>query len=333
MATFLATMPLWAKLLVGLVPAIAAGISGIASYNASKETNSTNVRLTNENNSLQMQLAGQANQWSIDQWNRENQFNNPIAQKMRLESAGINPALIYGNGGLVNEAASSPAVTMANTKAAQVATPTIPDPLTAAQVANLNAQTESIQHETEREDLFLSSRIKQVEKYSEEVDAKVKDLANQIEIRGKSFDLEKSVKEFGMKVDSETLKQKWEELHISEENLRLQIALFPYMSTNYLSQIAEHYASAAKSKNEKEINDANVKIANILEGVVDENVELIKTNQAGKISKEIAENAAAQQFSIRMRKLAENPTLFWAYQMFTTLVNAGAKLGAAAISN
>lgn len=332
MATFLATMPLWAKLLVGLVPAIAAGISGIASYNASKETNSTNVRLTNENNALQMQLAGQANDWSIEQWNRENQFNNPVAQRMRLENAGINPALIYGNGGLVNEAASSPAVTMANTKAAHVATPSIPDPLTAAQVANLNAQTESIQHNTDREDKFLPFRIKEVEKYSEQVDSQVKDLANQIEYRGKTFDLEKSVKEFGMKVDSEKLKQKWEELHISEENLRLQISLFPYMSNNLLAQAAEHYAAAAKATTEKEINDVNLKIAKLLDQVVEENKELIKTGQAGKVSADVAQNAATEQTSIRWRELAENPTLFWTYQIFSTLINAGAKITAAAIN-
>lgn len=45
---------------------------------------------------------------NLAQWNRENAYNHPAAQKSRLVSAGINADMMYGNGSLSNVAASSP---------------------------------------------------------------------------------------------------------------------------------------------------------------------------------------------------------------------------------
>ena len=36
---------------------------------------------------------------NIEMWNMQNEYNSPIAQRQRLEEAGLNPALMYGNGG------------------------------------------------------------------------------------------------------------------------------------------------------------------------------------------------------------------------------------------
>lgn len=55
-------------------------------------------------------MAEQANQWSIDQWNRENQYNSPEAMRQRLRDAGVNADLFYG-GNAQNTASSSPSVT------------------------------------------------------------------------------------------------------------------------------------------------------------------------------------------------------------------------------
>lgn len=41
-------------------------------------------------------IAKQQNQWNVDQWNRENQYNDPSAQMARYKAAGLNPNLIYG---------------------------------------------------------------------------------------------------------------------------------------------------------------------------------------------------------------------------------------------
>ena len=31
------------------------------------------------------------NQWTLQQWNRENEYNTPLAQRQRMEAAGFNP--------------------------------------------------------------------------------------------------------------------------------------------------------------------------------------------------------------------------------------------------
>ena len=51
------------------------------------------------------------NQYSIDQWNRENEYNLPVNQMQRLKDAGINPNLYYAQGQGYNVAAQSPQLT------------------------------------------------------------------------------------------------------------------------------------------------------------------------------------------------------------------------------
>lgn len=53
------------------------------------------------------QLA-KTNQWSLDQWNRENEYNLPINQASRLLQAGINPALAMQGNGSIGMAGSAP---------------------------------------------------------------------------------------------------------------------------------------------------------------------------------------------------------------------------------
>lgn len=55
------------------------------------------------------EMMSKANQWNLDQWNRENEYNLPENQKARLLAAGINPALAMQGASGVGQAASSPA--------------------------------------------------------------------------------------------------------------------------------------------------------------------------------------------------------------------------------
>lgn len=83
------------SLLVGLIAAIGT-VSGVIGSVASNK----------RNNATQIQLAGQQNQWNVEQWNRMNDYNSPLNQMQRLRSAGLNPSLAYG-GGLVDAGSSS----------------------------------------------------------------------------------------------------------------------------------------------------------------------------------------------------------------------------------
>ena len=70
--------------------------------NANKESQA-------ENREWNLNLAKMQNQWSIDQWNRENFYNSPAAYRARLKAAGMNPDLAYG--GVTGQSAASPAMT------------------------------------------------------------------------------------------------------------------------------------------------------------------------------------------------------------------------------
>ena len=61
-----------------------------------------------KNREYNLMLARQQNQWNIEQWQRENDYNSPTAQMSRYRQAGLNPDLIYGQ---QNTSAASPALT------------------------------------------------------------------------------------------------------------------------------------------------------------------------------------------------------------------------------
>lgn len=63
------------------------------------------------NREYNLNLARMQNQWNIDQWNRENAYNDPSMVMARLKAAGLNPDLVYQNGAAQTPSAVSPAMT------------------------------------------------------------------------------------------------------------------------------------------------------------------------------------------------------------------------------
>lgn len=84
------------------------------------------------------------NQLNIQQWNRENKYNLPVNQVSRLMAAGLSPALMYQNGASGLVSAASPEMRAAQPNFQGV------DPLTAAQIRRLDAETESIEDTNSR---------------------------------------------------------------------------------------------------------------------------------------------------------------------------------------
>ncbi len=52
-------------------------------------------------------MANQQNQWNLDQWYRENDYNSPVNQMSRMEAAGINPYNAASSGQIGSGTASS----------------------------------------------------------------------------------------------------------------------------------------------------------------------------------------------------------------------------------
>lgn len=101
-----------------LAPAVISAVGGLASqginYLGQRATNALNLQMNRENNELQVYLANQKYAKDLEQWNRQNEYNSPLAQRNRMLQAGLNPALQQISTGT---ATSSPEMAMPQTTA------------------------------------------------------------------------------------------------------------------------------------------------------------------------------------------------------------------------
>lgn len=113
-AGFLASIPQTNKSRssMGIMDLLGAGlgvVSSIGSMIGQNRAIRRQIRAQQEENQknreYNLMLARTQNQWNIEQWQRENDYNSPTAQMSRFRAAGLNPNLIYGQS---NPAASSP---------------------------------------------------------------------------------------------------------------------------------------------------------------------------------------------------------------------------------
>lgn len=86
-------------MLSALIPLIASGVSAIGSIVSTLATNKSNKNAVQSTNSSQLDLAKYQADRNLDLWNLNNEYNTPQAQMERYKAAGLNPNLIYGDGG------------------------------------------------------------------------------------------------------------------------------------------------------------------------------------------------------------------------------------------
>lgn len=88
-------LPLLGAAAIGAGGSIIGGALGALGQSSA---NRTNIRLQREQNAWNERQAEKANKWNLEQWERENLYNSPMQQMQRLEQAGLNPNLMYGQG-------------------------------------------------------------------------------------------------------------------------------------------------------------------------------------------------------------------------------------------
>ena len=88
-------VPLIGAAAIGAGASLVGGAMGALGQSSA---NKTNIRLQREQNAWNERQAEKANQWNLQQWERENLYNSPQQQMQRLEQAGLNPNLMYGQG-------------------------------------------------------------------------------------------------------------------------------------------------------------------------------------------------------------------------------------------
>lgn len=144
--------------------AISLGTSAFGSWSQNRNIDKQLAAQKEENERIRaynFKLAKQQNEWNIAQWQRENEYNSPSAQKARLQAAGLNADMMYGQGGITNTSMSSPQMTsgaaatpmdwssLANKATiGDTVTQALNNKLLQAQVDNINADTQKKGAET-----------------------------------------------------------------------------------------------------------------------------------------------------------------------------------------
>lgn len=177
-------------------------VSGLASsafsvYNNERSISSAKDQLEKEQefNAEQAQLNREfqtserlaAQEYNLDMWNLQNEYNSPEQQLQRLKAAGINPNAMYGSSQLANSASSvAPTTPMSG---ATASSPSIASAMVAnglqlsqmlAQTKNLNADTQLKKQQFDFNELTQPQQyelLKQAyEKNKVEIDNLLKDL-------------------------------------------------------------------------------------------------------------------------------------------------------------
>lgn len=87
-------------ILSGLGSIISGGIAAKSQAN----TNKTNLQIARETNQANRANQEYQNQWNLNMWNAQNEYNDPSQQRSRLENAGLNP-IFFGLDGTGNAGA------------------------------------------------------------------------------------------------------------------------------------------------------------------------------------------------------------------------------------
>lgn len=151
---------------------IAKGIGSLFKGNKDKKDAYREQRQENERNrQFQERMLDKSYVHNLEQWNRENEYNSPSAQRQRLRDAGVNADLFYGGGPGNMMAATSPQMGAASGSGGVSPAPVsgFPD-INPLEGALVGAQIENIKSQT---------RKNNSESQLNEIDAATRDLINQ----------------------------------------------------------------------------------------------------------------------------------------------------------
>lgn len=73
-------------------------IGNLLGFGSQSSANKTNMKIAQMNNEFNERMLQKQMDYNTEMWNKENQYNSASAQVQRLRAAGLNPALMMGNG-------------------------------------------------------------------------------------------------------------------------------------------------------------------------------------------------------------------------------------------
>lgn len=151
---------------MGLIDGLVSGIGGLISAGADRRMQKEQFAQTMEfnkaeaaaNREFQTSEREAAQQWNLEQWNRENEYNSPVEQMKRAIAAGINPNAVAGSIGGAGSQAGQVRTSGQSGAQASVSQPPMPTSYSSAisniaQSLNTIWQNDKVRSETEGQNI------------------------------------------------------------------------------------------------------------------------------------------------------------------------------------
>lgn len=242
-----------------IVGAIIAGASALASGIGSGVAQKKQQRRQNQMN---MDMARYQNSLNIEQWNRENEYNTPVAQMQRLKEAGVNPRIWWSNGS--NVSASSPTLSAPEQQYTAVGgsiARSLSDAFGTAvntinqinQINQQNAQIDLIRSQTKHYDTLselnkINSSIKSAENIMKSIDLNYYDLSQRQRVYGKQLTLNNMLANYLNNFGMDTLT-------LNDHNM-LSVDPYAFRETPMMSIRRNQIASTIALANAKAVESA-----------------------------------------------------------------------------
>lgn len=131
-------------------------ISGVVGLGGQLLQNAYNARQADKERAWNERMMNEQNEWSLNMWNRTNEYNSPLAQRQRMEDAGLNP-LYYGlDGSSANGLESAQPLGYQRANMDNFSNPVaegLSSAMQLAQIEQTKAQTTKIKSDTEKTSL------------------------------------------------------------------------------------------------------------------------------------------------------------------------------------
>lgn len=156
-----APRPFIGALISGIADLAGSGIDALAARKQQERQIEHDKDMAGLNQQYALEQMEQANQYQVEQWNRENEYNDPSAVRARYEAAGISPHAAFGQGsasgaGIAGGLSGAPSGSgtghssniMYDTDFGGLGSSILDGILTDAQVRRAKAETDNIESDT-----------------------------------------------------------------------------------------------------------------------------------------------------------------------------------------
>lgn len=234
-----------------------------------RQTNEANTANTVSTNATNIQLQREMNQFNIEQWNRNNKYNewyynqyeSPVARRRQLESAGFNTAMFGPDGGKVNGYSASPVqqVSAPQMSIPNLVTPTIQNPEASGLPAKLQAY-----EELSRSFNSIGQNIESITRSQQNI-ANSKKITTENEFQRAAWDLDLGLKRSEIKQLTSSANALKTQADMNRQQIQESIAKIGMMDAQKQGQVIDNFykgefwnETVNKLKSECRFNDQQI---------------------------------------------------------------------------